>query len=80
MDNETLQLSIDAHDALMEASHKLGGVLLKLESGQQFQLADRELVALRDYLAHAQRLIDECQSSMGKATAFLTPHGTEDGL
>ncbi len=79
MDNELLTLSVEAHDALVEASHKLGGVLLKLESGQHFQLGDGELSALLDFLIHAERLIDECQSSAMKAVALLSPE-TEDDL
>lgn len=77
MDNEILELSVDAHDALIVAAHKLEGVLLKLVSGQHFQLADRELAALLDYLAHAERLIDECQSSLRKATGLLSPQDDE---
>ncbi len=80
MNDEILELSVDAHDALIVAAHKLEGVLLKLESGQHFQLADRELAALRDYLAHAERLIAECQSSNEKATAILSPRTGEDIL
>ncbi len=78
MDSEILELSVDAHDALIEASHKLAGVLLKLESGQHFQLADRELSTLVEFLGHVERLIDECQSNARKAATLLSPQDEDD--
>ena len=51
MDDDFMGLTVEAHDALLDAAHKLEGVVLKLESGQHMQLADRELAALVGFWA-----------------------------
>lgn len=78
MDDDFMGLAVEAHDALLDAAHKLEGVVLKLESGQHMQLADRELTALVEFLGHAERLVDRCQSSTQRAMALLRPQGDED--
>ena len=78
MDDDFMGLTVEAHDALLDAAHKLEGVVLKLESGQHMQLADREMAALVEYLCHAERLVDRCQASTRRGMALLRPQGDED--
>ncbi len=78
MDDDFMGLAVEAHDALLDAAHKLEGVVLKLESGQHMQLADRELTALVEFLDHAERLVDRCEASTRSAMALLRPQGDED--
>ncbi len=78
MDDDIMDPAVEAHDALLDAAHKLEGVVLKLESGQHMQLADHELTALVQFLGHAERLVDRCQASTRRASALLRPQGDED--
>ncbi len=78
MDDDFMGLAVEAHDALLDAAHKLEGVVLKLESGQHMRLADRELTALVEFLGHAERLVERCQASTRRGMALLRPQGDED--
>ena len=78
MDDDFMGLAVEAHDALLDAAHKLERVVLKLESGQHMRLADREMAALVEFLGHAERLVDRCEASTGRATALLRPQDDED--
>ena len=77
MNDELRALSMQAHDALMDASQKFELVLLRLESGGRWELDDETTSALQDLLADVDAYADTCRETIDKATRLLTGQADE---